>query len=78
MTARQALLVDIGSTYTKVVVVDLDRAEVVAQGKSVTTVEEDVTLGLERALEVAGVGLDSLPVSGCRWPAPVRPVGCRW
>lgn len=60
MTARQALLVDIGSTYTKVVVVDLDRAEVIAQGKSVTTVEEDVTLGLERALEVAGVGLDSL------------------
>jgi len=57
---RQALLVDIGSTYTKVVVVNLDKVEVVAQGKSVTTVEEDVTLGLERALEAAGVGRDSL------------------
>ena len=60
MRERQALLVDIGSTYTKVVVVNLDKVEVVAQGKSVTTVEEDVTLGLERALEAAGVGRDSL------------------
>jgi uncharacterized protein (TIGR01319 family) len=57
---RQALLVDIGSTYTKVVIIDLDRADIVAQGKSVTTVEEDVTLGLERALQAAGVGLESL------------------
>jgi len=57
---RQALLVDIGSTYTKVVVINLDEVEIVAQGKSVTTVEKDVTLGLERALEAAGVGRDSL------------------
>jgi uncharacterized protein (TIGR01319 family) len=53
--ARQALLVDVGSTYTKVVVVDLAAIEVLAQGKSVTTVQEDVTLGLEQALAAAGV-----------------------
>lgn len=52
---RLALLVDIGSTYTKVVVVDLAAAEVLTQGKSVTTVEEDVTLGLGRALAAASV-----------------------
>jgi uncharacterized protein (TIGR01319 family) len=57
MRERLALLVDIGSTYTKVVVVDLAAAEVLSQGKSVTTVEEDVTLGLGRALAAAGVGL---------------------
>lgn len=55
VSARQALLVDIGSTYTKVVVVSLAAAEVLAQGKSVTTVQQDVTLGLERALAAAGV-----------------------
>ncbi len=53
--AQQALLVDIGSTYTKVVVVDLATAEVLAQGKSVTTAQQDVTLGLERGLAAAGV-----------------------
>lgn len=60
MTERHALLVDIGSTYTKVVDVDLERAAVALQGKSVTTVEEDVTLGLERALSDAGIASQSL------------------
>jgi uncharacterized protein (TIGR01319 family) len=58
---RAALLVDIGSTYTKVVVVDLTRARVLAQGQSVTTVEEDVTLGLLRALSDAGLDRRALP-----------------
>ncbi|HID87454.1 MAG TPA: MutL protein, partial [Anaerolineae bacterium] len=55
-----ALLVDIGSTYTKVVVVDLEAIEILAQGKRVTTVEEDVTLGLEKALAAAGVDREAL------------------
>ena len=55
-----ALLVDIGSTYTKVRVIDLEAVEILAQGKSVTTVEEDVTLGLERAMAAAGVERDAL------------------
>jgi uncharacterized protein (TIGR01319 family) len=61
---RTALLVDIGSTYTKVVVVDLAAAEVLAQGKSVTTVERDVTLGLKGALAAAGVGLRKQDLAG--------------
>jgi len=60
VTERHALLVDIGSTYTKVVDVDLERAAVALQGKSVTTVEEDVALGLERALTDAGIASQSL------------------
>ena len=59
-----ALLVDIGSTYTKVVVVDLAAAEVLAQGRSVTTVEWDVTLGLKRALAAAGIGLHKRDLAG--------------
>jgi len=58
--AQRALLVDIGSTYTKVVVVDLAAAEVLAQGKSVTTVQGDVTLGLTRALTAACVPRETL------------------
>jgi uncharacterized protein (TIGR01319 family) len=61
---RTALLVDIGSTYTKVVVVDLSATEVLAQGRSITTVERDVTLGLKRALAAAGVGLRKRDLAG--------------
>ncbi|MEW6081730.1 MAG: methylaspartate mutase accessory protein GlmL [Bacillota bacterium] len=45
------LLVDFGSTYTKLVAVDLDDEIVLGQSKSVTTVEEDIMLGLRRAME---------------------------
>jgi uncharacterized protein (TIGR01319 family) len=58
---RGALLVDIGSTFTKVVAVDLNRAGVVAQGQSATTVTEDVTLGLRQALLEAGMDRETLP-----------------
>ncbi|MEJ2556138.1 MAG: hypothetical protein P8186_07905 [Anaerolineae bacterium] len=43
MAERLVLLVDIGSTYAKVVV-DLAAAEVLAQGKGVTTVVEEQSL----------------------------------
>jgi uncharacterized protein (TIGR01319 family) len=58
------LLVDIGSTYTKVIVVDLATAEVLTRGESATTVERDVTLGLKRALAAAGVGLRKRDLAG--------------
>ena len=45
-----ALLIDFGSTYTKVVIVDLAKAEIVAQAKAVTTVSTDITIGLRQAL----------------------------
>lgn len=45
-----ALLIDFGSTYTKVVAVDLEASQVVGQAQAVTTVENDITEGLQEAL----------------------------
>jgi uncharacterized protein (TIGR01319 family) len=45
-----ALLIDFGSTYTKLVIVDLAAGGIVAQAKAVTTVETDITIGLREAL----------------------------
>ena len=44
------LLIDIGSTFTKVVAIDLEKEEVVSRVESPSTVEEDVTIGLRNAL----------------------------
>ncbi|GAB6158333.1 methylaspartate mutase accessory protein GlmL [Desulfotomaculum varum] len=46
-----ALLIDFGSTYTKVTVVDVVSAEVVATARGLTTVETGILEGLEQALE---------------------------
>ncbi|MCX7911848.1 MAG: methylaspartate mutase accessory protein GlmL [Dehalococcoidales bacterium] len=44
------LLIDFGSTFTKVVAVDLERVEVLATSRVPSTVATDVTIGLEEAL----------------------------
>jgi len=48
------ILIDFGSTYTKVVAVDLDKVEVVATARVPSTVESDITIGLQQALEQIG------------------------
>lgn len=45
------LLVDFGSTYTKVLAVDLEKEDVVGRSQAITTVGEDITIGLNNALE---------------------------
>jgi uncharacterized protein (TIGR01319 family) len=45
------VLVDFGSTYTKVVAIDLDKEEIVAQARVPSTVETDITIGLKEALD---------------------------
>jgi len=45
------LLIDFGSTFTKVVAVDLDKVEVVATARVPSTVETDITVGLGEALK---------------------------
>jgi uncharacterized protein (TIGR01319 family) len=45
------LLIDFGSTYTKVVAVDLEREEVISAVKVPSTVDSDITLGLKEALK---------------------------
>jgi uncharacterized protein (TIGR01319 family) len=45
------LLIDFGSTFTKVVAVDLDKVEVIAAARVPSTVESDITVGLGEALK---------------------------
>ncbi len=56
------LLVDFGSTYTKILAVDLAEETILGRAQSPTTIETDVTIGLNEALvelvDVCGVDLD--------------------
>lgn len=60
---EEILLLDIGSTYTKGVVFDLDNAELLASAKSVTTVWSDVNIGIKKVLakiEDQGLNIDDI------------------
>ena len=54
------LFVDFGSTYTKVVAINLDKEEIVSRVRMPSTVDTDITLALEEALkqiaETTGIG----------------------
>ncbi|HEY8394195.1 MAG TPA: methylaspartate mutase accessory protein GlmL [Thermaerobacter sp.] len=50
-TLRAALLIDFGSTYTKVSAVDLDEPRLLARAQAPTTYATDLALGLRAALE---------------------------
>jgi uncharacterized protein (TIGR01319 family) len=43
------LLIDFGSTYTKLTAVDIDSEEVLATAKDVTTIESDIMIGFNKA-----------------------------
>lgn len=45
------LFIDFGSTFTKLTLVDIANEEIIATEKSYTTVETDVTIGYNNALE---------------------------
>ncbi len=47
-----ALLIDFGSTYTKVAAVDLDEARYLGRAQAPSTVDTDVTQGLNRAIRL--------------------------
>ena len=47
-----ALLIDFGSTFTKILAIDLDSEEILAYAQSGTTVETDIMVGLRKALDV--------------------------
>ncbi|HHY71045.1 MAG TPA: MutL protein [Thermoanaerobacterales bacterium] len=56
-----ALLMDIGSTYTKATAFDLETVELVARAETITTVWEDVNIGVKKVLnelEIMGVAPD--------------------
>ena len=46
----RALLIDFGSTFTKLRAVDLDAAEIIGSGQGPSTVSTDVTEGLKAAM----------------------------
>lgn len=49
---RTVLLIDIGSTYTKTTLLDIDSAKVLYNSQAYTTVESDINIGLKKALKV--------------------------
>ena len=62
------LLIDIGSTFTKATAVDLDEQVVLACAKSPTTVTQDVTIGLKKALAEVERQIGSVegkPITAC-------------
>lgn len=56
-----ALLVDFGSTYTKLRCVDLETADIVAAAQGPSTVEDDVTIGFDAALARLRETMGGLP-----------------
>lgn len=60
------LLVDIGSTYTKILAVDLAEEVILGRAQSPTTIATDVTIGLNKALAelLDTCGLDLARVTG--------------
>ena len=46
-----AVLIDFGSTYTKVALVNLTDEELIARHQAVTTVKENIMIGLKKAME---------------------------
>jgi uncharacterized protein (TIGR01319 family) len=60
------LLVDFGSTYTKITAVDLEREEIVGWAQAHTTVGTDITIGLNKALSKLAetYGIDANKVQG--------------
>ena len=57
-----ALLIDFGSTYTKLRAVTLEPPRVVAAAQGPSTVDSDITVGMELALEDLRARLGKLPV----------------
>ena len=61
MSARHALLIDFGSTYTKLRAVDLDSGRLTGGGQGPSTVTDDINIGFEAALADLEAGMGGLP-----------------
>lgn len=66
---KTALLMDIGSTNTKVTVFDLEEYRLVASTRAFTTVETDVTIGIQKAFQ-------KLQEQGVDWKATTYRLAC--
>ncbi|MGH7661547.1 MAG: methylaspartate mutase accessory protein GlmL [Vulcanimicrobiaceae bacterium] len=61
MSGRTALLIDFGSTYTKLRAIDLDDVRIVGTGQGPSTVRSDVTIGMRAALADLEANVGRLP-----------------
>ncbi|MBI3373047.1 MAG: glutamate mutase L [Betaproteobacteria bacterium] len=61
MATAAALLIDFGSTYTKLRAIDLDRRRILGSGQGPSTVTSDIMLGMNAALADLEKRLGSLP-----------------
>lgn len=61
---RAILLIDIGSTYTKVTAADLQGERIIGTAKSFTTVDSDVNIGLGHAIESLNIITGKLDYEG--------------
>lgn len=59
--ADMALLIDFGSTYTKLRAVDLAKGAIVAAGQGPSTVTTDITVGMRAALDDLSAHMGGLP-----------------
>jgi uncharacterized protein (TIGR01319 family) len=59
--ADMALLIDFGSTYTKLRAVDLAKGAIVATGQGPSTVTTDITIGMQVALDDLSAHMGGLP-----------------
>lgn len=57
------LLIDFGSTYTKVSAVDMDKEEVIGNAVSFTTIKTDINQGLENAVKLLEQKTGTLEIS---------------
>lgn len=73
-----ALLIDFGSTYTKLRALDLDGLRVLASGQGPSTVTTDVTLGLDVALADLNASLGRCRRSSTASPRRRRRAVCAW
>ena len=56
-----ALLIDFGSTYTKLRAIDLERRAVLGSGQGPSTIASDITIGMKAALADLEHRLGALP-----------------
>ena len=61
MTVTAALLIDFGSTYTKLRAVDLDRRVLLASSQGPSTVQTDINVGMHQALDQLERRMGGLP-----------------
>ena len=58
MSTHIYLTIDFGSTYTKLTAIDLDKEEIIATSRAMTTIKTDVLTGFNEAFEELKKDLD--------------------